>query len=144
VNEVVLIYPVMLYFFMKGLLWEHCHGSRSSALLLGIISVSSSVVYITLRQIMAAVMDDLYYMQPCGIGFSGIVFTLNVMTSYEIQSREKFIVNKNVTNVGIGGILSQLQDRQEQVTAYYSKMLNKDKKNYSIAQQQLLAILRAL
>jgi hypothetical protein len=47
-------------------------------------------------------------------------------------------------NVGIGGVLSQVQDGQERVIAYYSKMLNKAEKNYCVTRQELLAIVRTL
>jgi hypothetical protein len=41
------------------------------------------------------------------------------------QSGERFIVDRDAGNVRTGGVLSQIQDGQEQVTAYYSKTLNK-------------------
>jgi hypothetical protein len=42
-----------------------------------------------------------------------------------IQPGERFIVDTDATNVGIGGVLSQVQDGMKRVIAYYSKMLNK-------------------
>jgi hypothetical protein len=38
---------------------------------------------------------------------------------------KKFIVDTDARNIGIGGMLSQIQDGKEQVIAYYSKTLNK-------------------
>jgi hypothetical protein len=35
-------------------------------------------------------------------------------------------------NFGIGGVLSQMQDGQKRVIAYYSKTLNKAEKNYCV------------
>jgi hypothetical protein len=41
------------------------------------------------------------------------------------QPGKRFIVGTDASNVGIAGVLSQVQDGQERVTAYYSKTLNK-------------------
>jgi hypothetical protein len=38
---------------------------------------------------------------------------------------ERFITDTDAGNVGTGGVPSQLQDGQEQVTTYYSKTVNK-------------------
>jgi hypothetical protein len=45
---------------------------------------------------------------------------------------ERFIVDTDTSNFGIGGVFSQVQDGQERVIAYYSKTLNKAEKNYCI------------
>jgi hypothetical protein len=41
------------------------------------------------------------------------------------QSGEKFIVDTVASNVGIGGVFSQMQDGKERVIAYFSKTLSK-------------------
>jgi phospholipid-translocating ATPase len=41
------------------------------------------------------------------------------------KSGDRFIVDTDASNFGIGGVLSQMQDGQERVIAYYSKILNK-------------------
>jgi hypothetical protein len=41
------------------------------------------------------------------------------------QPGERFVVNTDVNNTEIGGVLSPAQDGKQQVIAYYSKMLNK-------------------
>jgi hypothetical protein len=53
-------------------------------------------------------------------------------------------VDTNASNFGIGGVLSQIQDGQERVIAYYCKTLNKAKRNYCVTQRELLAIVRTL
>jgi hypothetical protein len=60
------------------------------------------------------------------------------------SSQERFIVDTDANNVGIGGVLSEVQDGQERVIAYYSKMLNKAEGNYCVTRQELLAIVRGL
>jgi hypothetical protein len=55
---------------------------------------------------------------------------------------ERFIVDTDASNFGIGGVLSQVQDRQESVIAYYSKTLNKAEKNYCVTRRELLAIVK--
>jgi hypothetical protein len=56
------------------------------------------------------------------------------------QPEERFIVD---SNVGIG-VLSQVQNGQERVIAYYSKALNKAERTYCITRRELLAIVRTL
>jgi hypothetical protein len=41
-----------------------------------------------------------------------------------LQPGERFVVDTDVSSVGIGGVLPQIQDRQERVIAYYRKTLN--------------------
>jgi hypothetical protein len=60
------------------------------------------------------------------------------------QSGEKFIVDTVASNVGIGGVLSLLQDGQERVIAYFSKALSKADWNYCVTRRELLAILKTL
>jgi hypothetical protein len=60
------------------------------------------------------------------------------------QQEETFNVDTDTSNVGNGGVFSQVQVGQEQVKAYYSKMLNKAEKNYCVTQRELLAIVRTL
>jgi hypothetical protein len=57
---------------------------------------------------------------------------------------ERFIVDTDASNVRIGGVLSQEQDGQERVIAYYSKTLNKAERNYCVTRHELLAIVRTM
>jgi hypothetical protein len=60
------------------------------------------------------------------------------------QPEERFIVDTDASNVGIGGVLSQVQDGQERVIAYCSKTLNNAEINYCITRRELLAIVRTI
>jgi hypothetical protein len=43
-----------------------------------------------------------------------------------------FILDTDASNIGIGGILQQVQDGKEQVIAYASKKLDKSQQRYSV------------
>jgi hypothetical protein len=60
------------------------------------------------------------------------------------SARREVIVDTDASNVGIRGVLSQVQDRQEQVIAYYRKTLNKAERNYCVTRRELLAIVRTM
>jgi hypothetical protein len=60
------------------------------------------------------------------------------------QPGERFIVDTEGSNVGIGGVLFQVQDRHERIIAYCSKTLNKAEGIYCVTRQELLAMVRAL
>jgi len=55
-----------------------------------------------------------------------------------------FILDTYVSAVGIGGVLSQVQDRQECVISYYSKMMSVKERNYCVTGQELLAIVKSI
>jgi hypothetical protein len=54
------------------------------------------------------------------------------------------IVDRDAINAGIGGVLSQVEDSQERITAYFSGTLNKADRNYCVTRRELLAIMRTL
>jgi hypothetical protein len=60
------------------------------------------------------------------------------------QPGEKFIVDTDASNIGIGGVLFQVQDGKERVIAYYSKTLSRAEGNYCVTRRELLAIVRML
>jgi hypothetical protein len=57
---------------------------------------------------------------------------------------EKFIVDTDASNTGIGGILSQVQDDHARVVAYFSKTPSKAERNYCVTRRELLAIVKTL
>jgi hypothetical protein len=60
------------------------------------------------------------------------------------QPGQRLIVDTDWSNVRIGGVLSQVQDREEQVIAYNSNSLNKTERNYCVTWRETLAIVRTL
>jgi hypothetical protein len=61
-----------------------------------------------------------------------------------LQPAVKFKIDTDASNVRIRGVLLQVQDGKEWVTACYSKMLSKVEGNYCITLRELLAIVRTL
>jgi hypothetical protein len=50
-----------------------------------------------------------------------------------------FVLDTDTSNVGIGGVLSQVQDNKEKVIVYGSKKLDKQQR-YSVTRRELLAV----
>ena len=53
----------------------------------------------------------------------------------------KYILDTNASDVGIGAVLSQVQDGKERVIAYASKKLNAQQQRYSVTRRELLAVI---
>jgi hypothetical protein len=55
-----------------------------------------------------------------------------------------FILDTDASNVGLGSVLSQVQDGQEKVISYYSKSFNKVKRKYCATRRELLAVVASI
>lgn len=55
-----------------------------------------------------------------------------------------FVVTCDASNVGIGGVLSQIKDNKDLPIAYYSRTLNNAEQNYSTTEKELLAIINTV
>ena len=55
-----------------------------------------------------------------------------------------FILDTDASNIGIGAVLSQVQDKEEKVIEYFSSVLSKPEKNYCATKKELLVIVRAV
>ena len=62
---------------------------------------------------------------------------------YPDPERE-FVVDTDASNHGIGAVLSQVEDGQERVVAYYSRSLTAPEKNYCVTRKELLAVVEAV
>lgn len=56
------------------------------------------------------------------------------------RDEDGYILDTDASNVGIGAVLTQIQDGRERVIAYGSKTLNKSERNYCITDKELLAV----
>jgi hypothetical protein len=55
-----------------------------------------------------------------------------------------YILDTDASDKGLGVVLSQIQDQQERVIAYSSRVLNAAETNYSVTRRELLAIIYGL
>ena len=53
----------------------------------------------------------------------------------------KYILDTDASDVGIGAVLSQVQEGKERVIAYASKKLNSQQQKYSVTRRELLAVI---
>ena len=59
---------------------------------------------------------------------------------YPLNDAGEFILDVDVSDIGTGGILHQIQEGRERVIAYASRALNKAERNYCITEKELLAV----
>jgi hypothetical protein len=60
------------------------------------------------------------------------------------QTGEKFFVDTDASNVGIGGVLFQVRDGQERMIVYFSKTLSKAVRIYCVTRRELLTVVKTL
>ena len=53
---------------------------------------------------------------------------------------DMFILDTDASNCHVGGVLSQMQNGQEKVISYGSKVLSKSERNYCVTRRELLAV----
>ena len=56
----------------------------------------------------------------------------------------KYILDTDASTVGVGAVLSQIQEGNERVIAYYSKTLSPAERNYCVTRWELLAVIKAV
>ena len=72
-----------------------------------------------------------------------VALTTAPILSYPL-SDGKFILDTDASNVGLGAVLSQIQDGQEKVIGYFSKTLSKPERNYCVTRRELLAVIKSV
>ena len=55
-----------------------------------------------------------------------------------------FVLDTDASNVGLGAVLSQVQDGKERVVAYFSKSLSPAERRYCVTRRELLAIISSV
>ena len=76
------LYYNMASFLYKGQRLETFFGSSYFALLLTLLTISSSLMLVILGQIAASVLDNPEYLFTCAVGFSAVIFALKVITTH--------------------------------------------------------------
>ena len=81
----------------------------------------------------------------CQLAFDELKHRLTSTPILAYPSLEgELILDTDASNDGIGGVLSQVQDGQERVIAYGSKVLSKAERNYCVTRRELLAVVTYL
>ncbi|UYV69434.1 K02A2.6-like, partial [Cordylochernes scorpioides] len=60
------------------------------------------------------------------------------------QPETNFILDTDASNLGIGAVLSQVQDEDERVIEFFSRVQTKAERNYCATRKELLAIVKAV
>ena len=64
--------------------------------------------------------------------------------SYPLLQGQPFVLDCDASNVGIGAVLSQVQNGEEKVISYFSKCLSKSERQYCTTRKELLAVVVAV
>ncbi|XP_066993458.2 rhomboid-related protein 4 [Anabrus simplex] len=90
------LYYNMISFLIKGRSLEPRYGSTNFAFLLVILCSMTNIGYVLLGQACAHLFQDPYYLHTCAIGFSGVIFALKVLTSYEAPASTTMVAGTPV------------------------------------------------
>ena len=56
----------------------------------------------------------------------------------------EYILDTDASDVGVGAVLSQVQQQKKRVITYYSKTLAPAERNYCVTHRELLAVVKAV
>jgi transposase InsO family protein len=56
----------------------------------------------------------------------------------------QYVLDTDASAVGVGAVLSQIQEGKERAVAYYSKTLSPAERNYCVTRRELLAVVKAM
>ena len=80
------LYYNMVSFLWKGRSLEPRLGSSGMLYLISVFSVLTSVTLLILDFCLSVLFNDLSYLHTCAAGFSGVIFALKVVTTYNLPS----------------------------------------------------------
>ena len=80
--------------------------------------------------------------EACEVAFAALKKALvsSQVMGYPLNDGGDFILDVDASDVGIGGVLHQVQQGKEKVIAYASRALNRAESNYCITEKELLAV----
>ena len=80
------LYYNMVSFLWKGRSLETSLGSAAMLYLIAMFSVLTSVTLLILDYCFSVLFNDLSYLHACAAGFSGVLFALKVVTTYNLPA----------------------------------------------------------
>jgi hypothetical protein len=82
--------------------------------------------------------------EQCNEAFEELkrLLTAAPVLAYPIAS-ERFTLDTDASERGIGTVLSQEKNGKERVVAYFSRSLSKRERNYCVTRKELLAVVKA-
>ncbi|CAG2223487.1 Retrovirus-related Pol polyprotein from transposon 17.6,Retrovirus-related Pol polyprotein from transposon 297 [Mytilus edulis] len=83
--------------------------------------------------------------EECQQSFEELKTTLISAPILAYPTREDlFILDTDASNVGMGAVLSQLQDGREKVICYFSKTFSRSERKYCVTRRELLAVVASI
>ena len=88
---------------------------------------------------------DFVWTQECDVAFQRLKQALSQapVLAYP-TSEDTFVVDTDASNSGVGAVLSQVQDGEEKVIAYFSRSLTKLERRYCVTRKELLALVASV
>lgn len=80
------LYYNMISFVVKSRSLEKKYGSYYYAILVGVFTVSTSLMYLVIEYLSFRILKMNYALDSCVVGFSGVIFALKVLTTYELDN----------------------------------------------------------
>ncbi|XP_064639136.1 rhomboid-related protein 4-like [Lineus longissimus] len=87
------LYYNMSSFLWKGINLERKLGSGYFAFLLAVFTVLQSTILVAVNMLLGNyIMNDASYLSQCAVGFSGVLFALKVLTTYDLPPGIQYIM----------------------------------------------------
>ena len=82
----------MASFLWKGISLERSLGTAGFLYVLAVFSVLTNIILVALDMLFANVFGDPSYLYTCAAGFSGVIFALKVLTTYNLPSGTSYVM----------------------------------------------------